>query len=247
MLSAMASSASESVPRRSGDVQSVARAARLLACFADAEDALTLTELARRTDLTTSTAHRLLTTLCHEGLLCRESGGERFLPGPLLSRLSRSSLLADDLGDIAAHLDELARETGESACFGVRRGDEVAIVLAVSSTQPLRVEVAAGARAGLATSALGHALLAFGDEPLPKRGALRVELLATQFRGYALLDDEEAVGIRGIAVPIRPGATAHAALELRGPRERMRDADALAARLHRHAAAIAALRTAAAL
>jgi IclR family acetate operon transcriptional repressor len=240
-------SASDIAPRRSGDVQSVVRAARLLACFADADDALTLTELARRTELTTSTAHRLLTTLCHEGLLCRESGGERFLPGPLLSRLSRSSLLADDLGDIAGHLDDLARETGESACFGVRRGGEVAIVLAVSSTQPLRVDVAAGASAGLTTSALGHALLAFGDEALPERGALRVELLAAQFRGYAVVDDEEAVGIRGIAVPIRPGATAHAALELRGPRERMQDADALAATLQRHARAIAALRTAAAL
>jgi IclR family acetate operon transcriptional repressor len=235
----MAGQASEIAPRRSGDVQSVVRAARLLACFAEAEEALTLTELARRTELTTSTAHRLLTTLCHEGLLCRESGGERFLPGPLLSRLSRSSLLVDELGDVAVHLDELAGETGESACFGVRRGDEVAVLLAVSSTRALRVEVAAGERAGLTTSALGHVLLAFGDEPLPERGALRVELLATQFRGYALVDDADDLGIRGIAVPVRAGAIAHAALELRGPRERMQDADALAATLRRHAAAIA--------
>jgi IclR family acetate operon transcriptional repressor len=239
MLSAMGAQASEVAPRRRGDVQSVVRAARLLACFADAEEALTLTELARRTDLTTSTAHRLLTTLCHEGLLCREAGGERFLPGPLLSRLSRSSLLVDELGDVAVHLDELARETRESACFGVRRGDEVAVLLAVSSTQALRVEVAAGARAGLTSSALGRVLLAFGDEPLPKRGALRVELLATQFRGYAVVDDEDAVGVRSIAVPVRAGAIAHAALELRGPRERMRDAEALAVALRRHAAAVA--------
>jgi IclR family acetate operon transcriptional repressor len=246
-MAAAPAAPTDPAPRRSGDVQSVVRAARLMACFADADDALTLTELARRTDLTTSTAHRLLTTLCHEGLLCREAGGERFLPGPLLSRLSRSSLLADDLGDVAGHLDELVRETGESACFGVRRGDEVAVLLAASSPQLLRVEVAAGARAGLSTSALGHALLAFGDAPLPPRGALRVDLLATQFRGYGLVDDEEAVGIRGIAVPIRVGGKAHAALELRGPRERMQDADALAAVLGRHAAAIAALRTAAAL
>jgi IclR family transcriptional regulator, acetate operon repressor len=243
----MALSASEPAPRRSGDVQSVARAARLLACFADADDALALTELARRTDLTTSTAHRLLTTLCHEGLLCRESGGERFLPGPLLRRLSRSSLLADDLGDIAGHLEELVQETGESACFGVRRGDEVAVLLAVPSAQLLRVDVAAGTRAGLATSALGQALLAFGDEPLAAAGASRVDLLATQFRGFAVVDDEEAVGIRGIAVPIRAGATAHAALELRGPRERMADHEALAAVLARHARAIATLRVAAAL
>jgi IclR family transcriptional regulator, acetate operon repressor len=237
-------------PRRSGDVQSVARAARLLGCFADAEDALSLTELAKRTGLTTSTAHRLLGTLCHEGLLCRETGGERFLPGPLLLRLSRSSLLADDLGDIARHLDELVAETGESACFGVRRGDEVAILLAVSSPQALRVAVAAGARAGLATSALGHALLAFGEGGVERGGvpsALRVELLSAQFRGLAVVDDEDGAGVRGIAVPIRVGGAAHAALELRGPRERMRDLDGLQPVLERHAAAIASLRTAAAL
>jgi IclR family acetate operon transcriptional repressor len=235
-------------PRRSGDVQSVARAAALLACFADADAGLSLTELARRTHLNTSTAHRLLSTLCHEGLLCREPGTERFLPGPLLLRLSRSSLLADDLGDIAVHLTELVEETGESACFGVRRGDEVTVLLAVPSAQLLRVEVAAGARAGLATSALGHALLAFGPEPLVAAPAgLRVDLLATQFRGLAVVDDEEAAGIRGVAVPIRAGGPAHAAIELRGPRERMTDLDALQRALDRHATAIAALPTAAAL
>jgi IclR family acetate operon transcriptional repressor len=235
-------------PRRSGDVQSVARAAALLACFADADAGLSLSELARRTHLNTSTAHRLLSTLSHEGLLCREPGSERFLPGPLLVRLARSSLLADDLGDISAHLTELVEETGESACFGVRRGDEVAILLAVPSTQLLRVEVAAGARTGLATSALGHALLAFGPEPLDAApDGLRVDLLATQFRGLAVVDDEEAAGIRGVAVPIRAGGPAHAAIELRGPRQRMADVDALQRVLERHAAAIAALPTAAAL
>jgi IclR family acetate operon transcriptional repressor len=241
----MATSPAEAAPRRSGDVQSVVRAARLLGCFVDADGALSLTELARRAQLTTSTAHRLLGTLCHEGLLCKEAGSERFLPGPLLLRLSRSSLLVDDLGDIARHLEELSAETGESACFGVRRGDEVAVLLAVASTQLLRVDVTAGTRSGLATSAMGHALLAFGGDPLPK--ALRVDLLATQFRGFAVVDDEDAAGIRGVAVPIRAGGAVHAAVELRGPHERMQDLEGLRRALERHAAAIAALPSAAGL
>jgi IclR family acetate operon transcriptional repressor len=233
----------------------VARAAALLARFADAENGLTLTELARATGLTVSTAHRLLRTLCTTGLLCRDGDRDRFLPGPLLLRLSRSSLLADDLSEISARLQALVEETRESACFGMRRGEEVTILLAVPSPEPLRVEVVPGDRAPVASSAIGRALLAFGDEPVdvaiaaldaPPAG-LRVDLLATQFRGFAVVDGELGAGIRALAAPIRAGGITRAALELRGPRERMQDADRLGRILQRHTAAIARLPTAAAL
>jgi IclR family acetate operon transcriptional repressor len=234
--------------RPSGQVQSVVRAASLLARFADAESGLTLTELARSTGLTVSTAHRLLGTLCATGLLCRDADRDRFLPGPLLLRLSRSSLLADDLSDISAHLEALVEETRETACFAMRRGDEVTVLLAVRSREALRVDVNAGERAPLVSSAIGHALLAFGDEPVDDAVAalqdapddLRVDVLAAQFRGFAVRDGG---GIRSIAAPIRAGG----ALELRGPRERMLDADRLGRILQRHTAAVARLPTAAAL
>jgi IclR family acetate operon transcriptional repressor len=225
---------------RSGDVRSVARAAALLACFADADEPLTLTELARRTGLTMSTAHRLLGTLCSEGLLCRERDGERFLPGPLLLRLSRSSLLADDLGEIESVLTRLATETGESVCFGVRRGNEVALLLAVQSSQALRVEIRLGARQGLLRSAAGRALLAFADlppkraiepfelEPAPSAEALTTrdqvvtDIAAAAFRGFAILDGELGEGVRALAAPVRiAGVPVRAAIELRGPRSRM--------------------------
>jgi IclR family transcriptional regulator, acetate operon repressor len=255
MLGAMAPAPTRVPPRRSSDVQSVSRAAALLACFADADSGLTLTELSRQTQLTTSTAHRLLGTLCRSGLLCRNPETERFLPGPLLLRLSRSSLLADDLGEIAAHLQALVEETRESACFGVRRGDEVAVLLAASSPEPLRVDIASDAHLDLPTSALGRALLAFGDEPVdaalarlkdPPEG-VRVEVLAAQFRGYAVADDDLGAGIRAIAAPLSSTGGVRAALELRGPRERMQDIDGLGRILQRHALEIARLPAVAAL
>lgn len=61
----MASSKTGST-ERSGQVQSLVRALRLLSVVAKADDGLTLTETAQRASLPVSSAHRLLSTLQQE-------------------------------------------------------------------------------------------------------------------------------------------------------------------------------------
>lgn len=228
--------------RESGEVQSVARASMLLARVAEGERSLTLSELARETELSVSTAYRLLNTLCAQGLLCRDSSGERYLPGPLLMRLARSSLLKAGFADVNGILAELAERSRETVSLGVLQGDEVAIVLTSASPEPLRTHRRAGERAPVARSAIGRALLAFSGVPAEQAAAsaaltdggtahairtqseLVVDLLSIQFRGWALLDEEELAGVRSLAVPI-PAAVGVplAGVELQGPTARIDD------------------------
>src|SRR5437763_5480847 len=123
---------------RAPEIQSVARASAALAAVVDSPDGLTTTEVARHTGLTVSTAHRLAHTLAAGDLLCRDVNSERFLPGPVLLRLARKTLRASGVPEAADVLKELADRTGETASIGMRRGDEVLVLLSVPSTRPLR-------------------------------------------------------------------------------------------------------------
>jgi IclR family acetate operon transcriptional repressor len=209
---------------RGGEVQSVARAARLLARAVDAPGGLTLTELAATTSVNISTVHRLLRTLCAEGLLCRDPDTERFLPGPVLLRLGRRSLVAAGLPEAVEVLRALVERTGETASVGVREGEEVVIGLTVPSPAAFRYNAAPGQREPLAGSALGQAIVAFGA-PWPggiTSGREYGDLLTVQFRGFAVHDPPEQPGLRAVAAPLA-GAGVNVAVEVRGPRARLGD------------------------
>ncbi len=73
---------------------------------------------------------------------------------------------------------------------------------------------------------------------------LEIDLLATEFRGFALLDEETALGVRSLAAPVRsPGGVARLAIELQGPTARIDDVslNALAGELRAAALALAGL------
>ncbi|MFJ8795173.1 IclR family transcriptional regulator [Streptomyces sp. NPDC102462] len=264
------SAGTENRTARATGVQSVARAAALLGAVVDSPSGgATLTELSKATGLTVSTVHRLLGTLCAEGLLCRSKESDRFLPGPVLLRLGRRSLASSGLPEVTAVLKELADRTGETASIGMRRGDNVLVLVSVQSEQPLRYLGEPGVSVPLTESAMGLAITAFdavseAGRPQPQGGspavfasargaaadppaapdlggnrpdsdaewsvsraewALRVHLLATQFRGYAVLDGAGGSGLRGLAAPVDSGSPyVRLAVDIQGPASRMTDA-----------------------
>ncbi|MEV0615751.1 LLM class flavin-dependent oxidoreductase [Nonomuraea sp. NPDC050404] len=213
----------ESRSERGGEVQSVARAGRLLTQVVDAPEGLSLTELAAGTALNISTVHRLLRTLCSQGLLCRDPVTERFLPGPVLLRLGRRSLVAAGLPEAVEVLRTLVEHTGETASVGVRDGQDVTVGLTVPSPAAFRYHAAPGQREQLRASALGLAILAFGA-PLPEGSGEYGELLTVQFRGYAVHDPPDQPGLRSVAAPlITSGSAVTVAVEVRGPQARIGD------------------------
>jgi IclR family transcriptional regulator, acetate operon repressor len=235
---------------RSG-AQSVERALDVLRCFETASGDLGVTEIAGRTGLSVSTAHRLTRALCAGGLLVQDPRTERYQLGPALVVLGRRA--QDQLGYARAlpTLEALAGKTGESVNLGIRSGLEVLVVLDVASPQPLRFAQAPGSRVAIHASAMGKCLLAFAadrtasvramgelsrftDRTLADRAALEADLAAIRQRGWALNDEERNVGVRAIAAPVLDrGGVAVAAVAVQGPSLRLADArlDELAALL----------------
>lgn len=224
-------------------VQSVARAVALLRCFEDGETSLTLTDLARRTGLNMSTAHRILRTLCAGELLAHDDAHERYLPGPALVRLARTAFASGGFADALGVLQALVQETGESASLGIREGNEVVVLLSVQSDAPLRFSRPPGSHVPLHVSAMGKALLAFGERPIAEAvralgpltaatprsltSARRLErdLAAARERGYTAVDEEQFLGLRSIGAPVLDTrGVAHAAVAVQGPVARVNEA-----------------------
>jgi IclR family transcriptional regulator, acetate operon repressor len=220
-------------------IQSVGRAAAVLRCFSTSDGALNLSELARRTGLTTSTTYRLLHTLLAEGFVARENGTERYLPGPVLVALAHNAFVSGGFPSALQVLEHLAEVTRESATLGVRRAECVVMLLQASSPEPFRFEEPTGTLVPMHSAALGKALLAFGAVSIPDavRGLgalpnltqstlsgdhLERDLEAALERGYTVAHDEQVVGVTSVAAPILGSdGRAHAAVGIQGPTVRL--------------------------
>jgi DNA-binding IclR family transcriptional regulator len=139
--------------------RTVDRALTLLMTLLGATSGQTLTELARATNLSPSTASRLLATIERHGLVRRDPDG-RFRVGPRMKQIAAAILRDDPLYDLAhPHLDELARETGETASLGAAAGeDRVLYLRQVASARQVQTADWTGRTIPRAMTALGMAL-----------------------------------------------------------------------------------------
>ncbi|MET8049093.1 MULTISPECIES: IclR family transcriptional regulator [unclassified Streptosporangium] len=196
-------------------VQSVLRAVGILNCFREGEPALTVSELARRTDLSTSTAHRLARSLLDTGFLEQDTETACYRLGPSITELGQLSFHRRGLHKVAPELGQLARVTSATVDLAVRNGPH-AVILVGGSLNPDR---GVGLHRPLHSTALGKVLLAWappGNGDLAALGplqaqtqrtiidhaALRAELDQVRQSGHALNDGESSEGVRTVAVPV---------------------------------------------
>ena len=221
--------------------QSVERALAIVRCLAASDDDLGVSDVAARTALSVSTAHRLLQALRADGLVAQDPRTERYHLGAGLVALGRRAEARVPFDHLVPHLDALAGATGESVSLGTRVGDEVLIVLHVDSPQPLRFDQPPGTFVPVHASAIGKALLAFSPDPaaevadlgqldpftaatLTSRDDLLADLHRTRQRGWALNDGERFTGVRTMAAPVLdPAGQAWAGLAIQGPTSRLAD------------------------
>lgn len=139
--------------------RTVERALQLLGAVCDA-GAVTLAEVARETELSASTALRLLRTLETSGFVRKDQDGE-YRPGLRLVQLGAQALSHESLIHLTAPaLERLVKETGESAYLSVRghhgTGTEHAVYLAISEgTHSVRHASWVGRSVPLEGSSLG--------------------------------------------------------------------------------------------
>ncbi len=123
----------------------------------------TTSALARDSDMSRPTVHRLLAALQAEGLVERDAETGHWLLGPEFFLLGVTAALRYDVRSIAQPwVRRLAEATGESAFFSVRRGDETVCLIREDGAFPIRSHVLyEGARFPLGVVSAGIAVLAF--------------------------------------------------------------------------------------
>jgi DNA-binding IclR family transcriptional regulator len=196
-----------------GSVASVERALRVLDAFGPQDDAVSLADLAARTGLYKSTLLRLASTLQTHGYLIRAASGE-FRIGHAPLRLAALYLRSSQPADrIMPFLEQLVRDTGESASFTVRREDAAICIYRVDSPQIVRDHVRPGDAHPLDVGASGKAILAFSRPYRPRFAAIRKE-------GLAFSSGELTRDFASIAAPVHDAAGVCGSIAVSGPSNR---------------------------
>ena len=138
------------------------RAVRLLDAFRTAPE-LTLDELAERSRLARSTAHRLAGQLVRLGLLERSQRGWRL--GMTLFELGQLVPRQQRLRDVAlAYMEDLYEATKETVQLAVLDESEVLYLEIISGHRKVKTPSRRGGRMPAHCTALGKAMLAFSDD-----------------------------------------------------------------------------------
>ncbi len=226
-----------------GTIQSVMRALSLLEILAKETNSLSLSELAHKSNLKMSTAHRLLTTLMNREFVEQDSVTLRYRLGIKVFEIGNAALIINDLRSVARpFLKDLSERVNETINLAVLDGTEVVYIDQMESTNIIIVKMFAriGSRGPAYCTGTGKILLA--DLPVDE---LRKRFAGTEFikfteytitdlerlievlvrikdDGYALDYSERDLGVICIAAPIKNyEGRVQAAISVSTPAQRM--------------------------
>jgi len=201
-------------------IQSVTRAFAIMELFSERRPALSVSEIATLTGLNRSTCYRFCQTLLRIGYL-DEVDRRHFRPGLKAVSLARAALSSRELPELALpYLRELQRATDATTNMSLLDGTDVVYVARVLSDHLITLRLYVGSRLPAYASSMGRAMLAFLPEAearnilarsdlqpltphtITDRDRLMAELQQIRSRGYAINEQEVALGVRGIAAPI---------------------------------------------
>ena len=202
-----------------GFVQSLARGLAVIRAFDEDHPEMTLSEVARATELSRASARRFLHTLVQLGYVGTD--GRVFALTPRVLELGFAYLSSASLPEIAEpHLERLVEQVHESASVSVLDGADIVYVARVPVSRIMTVSITIGTRFPAFATSMGRVLLAHlpADEQeqylqtaelsalaprtTTSAAALREELTRVREQGWALVDQELEAGLRSVAAPI---------------------------------------------
>ncbi|MEC5178859.1 IclR family transcriptional regulator [Arthrobacter sp. CG_A4] len=215
--------------------QTLSRGIRALEILAEAQEPLSIAELAGAMGVHRSVAYRILRTLEDHSLLVRDDGG-RVQPGPGLAVLARG--VARNLQTAALpELTQLANTLTMSAFVAVWDHEDCVTLVSVDPRHTGAAVVQhPGSRHPISAGAPGIAIQSAHSEQewnvLAPGIPYRPEATEARRRGYAASHDEVIAGVSSLAVPVRvPGGrpAAIAVVYIRAAQDPAEVAAALAA------------------
>ncbi len=181
-------------------------------------------EVAKATNLTAPTAHRLLRVLCDRGFAVQNEDG-KYIPGPQMRVLVGDGVDHASLDEIARPvLAQLRDDTTETVFLAVREGLQLVYLVVMRSSHSVQMYGEEGQQLPLHGTSQGKVILAFlppgvGDRiidqlELPRytpstitsHAELREAMYEIRRDGYALNLEERELGVRSIAAPVLDAA-----------------------------------------
>jgi DNA-binding IclR family transcriptional regulator len=217
-------------------VPALERGLSVLELISASRKGLTLPELTRRLALPRSSLYAILLTMERRGYIERSSASGRYTLGAKFLTLANVSSAATPLLDQATSiLHDTVTQTGLTAHLAVIAEDQAALVARVTPPFEPGPSTWIGKRMNLHCTAIGKVLLAylpaeelerlmrnrrlsrFNDNTITSPAKLNGELDQIRRAGCASEDEEEEIGYRCVAAPIRGDSGAVvAALSLSG-------------------------------
>lgn len=226
-----------------GKNQSLTRALTLLERLSEASKGMNLTDLSQQLGMPTATVHRLLSTFEELDFVEQDSEQGLWFVGLKAFTVGNAFLSRRDfVASARPYMHALVDQCGETANLGVIDDGEVVFISQVESREVMRMIARLGSRSPIHASGVGKALLAsmsehqvaqilqlrglprYTDKTIDNPAGLREELEQVRRLGYALDDEEQAVGLRCVAAAIYDeNGQALAAISLSGPKARIID------------------------
>jgi DNA-binding IclR family transcriptional regulator len=209
-------------PECSHTCVAVERAFKILEFLDCTQRAWNISEVSRRLAMPKSTTHILMLTLERLGYIERDLGSRTFSLSVKLAALGDTVLKTTPLAVMALpSMRSLAQSLGVTVHLAMLEKEQAVYVQKVDGPGFIRFDTYIGKRTNLHCTAVGKVLLAYSSPESQKHyfhkivfarhtsrtidsaSPLRRELVSVCERGWAFDDQEEELGVRCLAVPIR--------------------------------------------
>ena len=201
-------------------VEALARGLTVIRSFGRDRSAMTLSDVARATNLPKPTVRRVLHTLVDLGYA--ETDGRQFHLAPAVLSLAAAYLGSDLVSTVLQPVcEKVTKITGEACFVGVLDGQEIVMIAHASTRFPIGLASHVGMRMSAFSTAAGRVLLGLlpDDEldarlkaarlkgntkfTLTDKAKLRATIVRGRADGYCSTKQEAAIGFCAVAVPLR--------------------------------------------